>query len=230
MGYLLLEGGGEFAGGMEKPDRRGLELAGGLEANIAILPTAAAPDQNHERAGRNGVKWFRSLGATQVDLVPIVDKVSASEPDLAIRLRSAQFIYLLGGFPGYLAEVLRGSLAWQVALEAYDAGAVIAGSSAGAMVLCEYFYDPETGVLKPGLNLLRNACVLPHHNGFGKSWAGKLAQQKPNATLLGIDEQTGILNDGGDAWTIYGAGKVTLYRCGQVRIFGSVEKFRLGVP
>ena len=153
MGYLLLEGGAEFGGGMAKPDRRGIELAGGPEAQIAILPTAAAPDQNHERAGRNGVKWFRSLGAERVDIIPVIDKSSAAEPALADRLRSARFIYMLGGFPRYLAEVLRGSLVWQAVLEAYRAGAVVAGSSAGAMILCEHFYDPQAGELLPGLNL-----------------------------------------------------------------------------
>jgi cyanophycinase len=227
MGYLLLEGGAEFGGGMSKPDRRGLELAGGLEAKIAILPTAAAPDQNHEHAGRNGVSWFRSLGASHVDLVPVIDESSANEPALAARLLSARFIYLLGGFPRYLGEVLRGSRVWQAVLEAYEQGAVIGGSSAGAMVLCEHFYDPQSGELTAGLSLLRNACVSPHHNGFGKSWAGKLAQQLPQATLIGIDEQTGILDDRPGLWTIYGAGNVTLYSLGEATIYAPGDSFKL---
>ena len=45
-----------------------------LDAPITILPTAAAPDNNHEWAGRNGQRWFRSLGASHVDLVPVTDK------------------------------------------------------------------------------------------------------------------------------------------------------------
>jgi cyanophycinase len=227
MGYLLLEGGSEFGGLMSEPDRRAIALAGGPRARIAILPTAAAPDQNHERAGRNGLRWFQSLGVSRLDLVPVTDKTTANRPDLAARLRSARLIYLLGGFPAYLEQTLRGSLAWQAALQAYREGTVIAGSSAGAMVLCEDYYDPDRGKPTPGLNLLPNACILPHHNTFGKGWAARLAQRLPRSTLIGIDEQTGILNDPSGTWTVYGAGEVNLYRKGQAKVYARGETFSL---
>jgi len=227
MGYLLLEGGAEFGGGMSEPDLRAIELAGGPDAPIAILPTAAAPDHNHERAGRNGIRWFRSLGATSVDLVPVIDRPSANDPELAARLRSARFIYLLGGFPRHLGQTLNSSLAWEAALEAYGAGAVIGGSSAGAMVLCEHYYDPYHGKLLEGLNLLHNSCVLPHHNGFGRNWAKPLSAQIPDDTLIGIDEQTGILNDAPGAWTVFGTGKVTLYHAGLTEVHGRGETIRI---
>jgi len=215
MGNLLLEGGAEFGGRMAEPDLRAIELAGGFDAPIAILPTAAAPDNNHERAGQNGLRWFQSLGASRVDLVPVTDKHSANNPDLAARVRSVKFIYLLGGFPRHLGETLRDSLVWRAALEAYQAGAVIGGSSAGAMVLCEHYYDPYEKKLLRGLNLLPNACVLPHHNNFGKRWSEKLRQQLPSVILIGIDEQTGMLDTPSGGWTVYGAGRITLYRNGE---------------
>jgi len=56
MGYLLLEGGAEFGGEMREPDLKAIELAGGFDAPIRIIPTAAAPDNNHQRAGNNGVR------------------------------------------------------------------------------------------------------------------------------------------------------------------------------
>ncbi len=82
-GYLLLEGGAEFGGQMAVPDRRAIELAGGPGSLISIIPTAAAPDNNHQRAGRNGVSWFQGLGATQVQLLPLIDKASANDPAIA---------------------------------------------------------------------------------------------------------------------------------------------------
>jgi len=227
MGFLLLEGGAEFGGRMAEPDKRAIELAGGPDASIAILPTAAAPDNNHERAGRNGLRWFRSLGSSRVDSVPVINKSSADNPVLAAQLRSARFIYLLGGFPQFLGETLKGSRVWQAALEAYQDGAVIGGSSAGAMVLCEHYYDPSKGKLLEGLNLLPHSCVLPHHNNFGRNWAKDLSSQLPSDTLIGIDEQTGILNDAAGDWTIYGAGKVTLYRAGQTEVHGRGETIKL---
>jgi len=228
MGILLLEGGAEFGGRMSEPDLRAMELAGGPAAPIAILPTAAAPDKNNERAGRNGLRWFKSLGATSLDVVPVVDKSSANDSALAARVRSARLLYILGGFPGYLAKTLAGSLVWQAALDAYANGAVLGGSSAGAMVLCQHLYDPDVGQPLPGLNLLSNACVLPHHNQFGKSWAPRLAQALPEAVLIGIDEQTGILNDTAGAWKVYGAGQVTLYSTGVSQTYSRGETFRFG--
>jgi cyanophycinase len=229
MGYLLLEGGAEFGGGMSVPDLRAIELAGGFDSPIAILPTAAAPDHNHERAGNHGIRWFRSLGATHIDLVPVTGKSSANDPALAARIRSARFIYMLGGFPRHLGETLAGSLVWQAALEAHEEGAVIGGSSAGAMVMCGHYFDPDKSTLLQGLNLLPNTCVLPHHNNFGRNWAGRLTAQLPETTLIGIDERTGMLNDLPEAWTVYGTGKVTLYRSGPVpaEVHAPGENFQL---
>src|SRR5579863_4606393 len=108
-GYLLLEGGAEFGGQMSVPDRRAIELAGGPDAHISIIPTAAAPDNNHTRAGNNGVRWFRSLGATNVELILLIDKDSANTVGIAASLRQSCLIYMLGGFTGYLGETLKGS-------------------------------------------------------------------------------------------------------------------------
>ena len=213
MGYLLLEGGAEFGGQMREPDLKAIEIAGGFEAPIRIIPTAAAPDHNHQRAGNNGVRWFQSLGAKDVISIPLIDTSSANNEEIAQSLRAARLIYMLGGFTHYLGQTLKDSTAWHAALEAYNIGAVIAGSSAGAMVMCEFYYDPSTGQVEQGLNLISNSLVLPHHNTFGKSWAPRLTKQIPQVTLIGIDEQTGMLNDGSSGtWTVYGRGAVTLYK------------------
>ena len=228
-GYLLLEGGAEFGGQMAEPDRRAISLAGGNDAQISIIPTAAAPDDNYRRAGDNGVRWFKSLGATRVAWVPLIDKASANDVGIADTLAHSRLIYMLGGFTGYLGETLKGSASWQAMLKAYENGAVIAGSSAGAMVMCQYYFNPAQGQLVEGLGLVPNSCVLPHHNTFGKNWANRLAALLPGAVLLGIDERTGLLDDG-DAgrkrgWHVYGQGAVTIYRSGQVTVYRAGEVF-----
>lgn len=214
MGYLLLEGGAEFGGRMSEPDLRAIELAGGFDAPIRIIPAAAAPDNNHKRAGNNGVRWFQSLGAKDVEVVYAIDKASANDPALAASIRASRLIYLLGGFPQHLGETLANSRVWQAALQAYEEGAVLAGSSAGAMVLCAQYYDPYEKKLLPGLNLIPQSCVLPHHNNYGRNWAKSLSGQLPDSILIGIDEQTGMLSEG-DSWRVYGAGAVALYRPGE---------------
>lgn len=211
MGYILLEGGAEFGGKMRAPDLKAIERAGGFDTPIRIIPTAAAPDHNHQRAGNHGVSWFQSLGATDVLSLPLTDEASANDDSIVQSLQNAKLIYLLGGFTHYLGQTLKGSRAWQATLNAYQHGAVVAGSSAGAMVLCGYYYDPESGQIHEGLNLVPNSLVLPHHNTFGKSWAPRLVQEVPDVTLIGIDEQTGMLDDSAQTWTVYGQGAITLY-------------------
>ena len=225
MGHLLLEGGAEFGGRMSEPDLRAIELAGGFDASICILPTAAAPDNNYKRAGNNGIRWFKSLGAKNVFTVDVINAVSANDESLATSIRTSRLIYLPGGFPRHLGETLANSVCWQAALDAYQKGAIIAGSSAGAMVLCEHCYDPTEKKLLRGLNLVSNACVLPHHNNFGKSWANQLIKLLPNVTLIGIDEQTGMITDMNGMWHVHGAGKITLYRGGQITSHARGEAF-----
>ena len=227
MGHLLLEGGAEFGGQMSEPDLCAIELAGGFDAPIAIIPTAAAPDNNHNRAGNNGVRWFQSLGARNVHTVDVIDSKSANEASLAASIRTSKLIYLLGGFPRHLGETLANSLCWSAAIEAYEQGAVIAGSSAGAMVMCEHYYDPHEKKLLRGLNLVSNACVLPHHNNFGKNWASQLMQMLPGGVLIGVDERTGMINSAGGEWEVKGGGEVTLYRSGSTAGYGRGRKFSL---
>ncbi len=225
-GHFLLEGGSEFGGEMAAPDRRAIELAGGYDAPLYIIPAAAAPDHNDQHAGGTGVRWFKRLGTRQVILLPVVDRASADDPSLASMIRGASLVYLLGGFTHYLGQTLAGSLCLQAMREAYAGGAVIAGSSAGAMVLCQYYFNPEARRTVEGLNFIANACVIPHHNTFGRRWAPELAQSLPGVTLVGIDEQTGMVDDGPEGqWSVHGKGVVTLYRGGNVSIFHPGENF-----
>jgi len=226
MGYLLLEGGAEFGRRMRVPDLRAIDLAGGFNAPLRIIPAAAAPDHNYDNAGGIGTRWFTSLGVRNVISLQLIDRPSANNDEIAKSLRSAKLIYMLGGFTHYLGQTLKDSLAWQAAMDAYQKSAVIAGSSAGAMVMCQFYYDPGTGSVFEGLNLVPNSLVLPHHDTFGKRWAPKLMEEIPHVTLIGIDEQTGMIDDGDNGtWNVYGRGGVTLYRNGHVETYKAGKTF-----
>ncbi len=228
LGFILLEGGAEFSGQMAVADRQAVRRAGGPDRPIRIIPAAAAPDRNHRRAGQNGVDWFQRLGATDVSSLTLIDRQSADDPVIASELARAGLIYLLGGFPRYLCQALQGSRSWQAMLAAHSKGAVIAGSSAGAMVLCEYYYDPSTSRVYPGLNLVNGACVLPHHDTFGKDWAPRIREIPGSVILVGIDEQTGAINDiAPDRWRAYGKGKITLYQKDIIGQFNTRQEFAM---
>ena len=226
-GSIVLAGGAEFGGRMAEVDERALALAGGLDAPVRIIPAAAAPDRNHQRAGANGQRWFASLGARDIAVVPLIDRASADEPAVVAALREARLIYLLGGFTHYLAQSLTGSQAWAALLTAYAAGAVVAGSSAGAMVLCGHYLHPERNTVLAGLGLVPGALVIPHHNSFGASWAPRLAAQHSAITLLGIDDRTALIDDGAaGGWQVYGQGSATIYRVGQAQVYQVGETVR----
>lgn len=213
MGDLMLQGGAEFKGRMAASDSAAMARCGGKDAPVFIIPTAAVPDNNHQRAGGNGERWFLSLGATRVRVLELIDPRAANDQALAAQLQPGSLIYLLGGFPGYLAQTLALSVVWAAMKAALAQGAVLAGSSAGAMVLCDHFYDPVQKKIVAGLGLLPKMCVLPHHDTFGRRWASHLRPRLPQATLMGIDEETGAIgNLQGNEWVVYGRGAVTLYR------------------
>jgi cyanophycinase len=227
-GYILLEGGAEFGGRMAEPDKRAIELAGGFEAPICIIPAAAAPDNNHQRAGQTGIRWFKHLGAREVTLLSLIDQISANQANLAASLINSRLIYLLGGFPRYLEQTLAGSLGWQAILEAYQAGAVVGGSSAGAMVLGQHYYDPTMKRVFEGLKLLSRVCIIPHYNASGRSVVSHLLALLPEDVIIGIDEQTGLIDDGADGkWNVYGKGSITLYRNGEGNVYRPGETFSL---
>jgi cyanophycinase len=231
MGFIVLEGGNEFRGLMESADRRAIRLAGGAFAPICVIPAAAAPDKNHLNAGRNGVRWFESLGAKRVQALALIDRPSADDPEIAAELESSRLIFLLGGSPRHLADCLRDSRAWQAMMKAHRRRAVIAGSSAGAMVLCSSYFDPETDQSMPGLNLLPDVCVLPHHDRFSRTWVPRLSGLLPGVLLVGIDEETAMVNDGaGGQWTVYGRGAVTIYGSHGTLTLKPGARFKLPVP
>jgi cyanophycinase len=212
MGFLLLAGGAEFSGRMIDADRRAIELAGGNAARIDIIPAAAAPDDNHRRAAQKGIHWFTKLGACHVVSQPLIDQRSAQRPEIADSLRHSCFIYLLGGFPSHLALSLRDTLSWKSIQTVFTGGGVVGGSSAGAMVLCQFFYDPAGDRIEAGLGMLPGTCVIPHHNRHRSKWVNRLRSLLPDQLLLGIDERTAIINDAAaGGWIVYGEGEAVVY-------------------
>lgn len=165
-------------------------------------------------------RHFRGLGGDVQD-AGVMSRADALDPAVRSRLASSRLLYLAGGDPGYLQSVLVGTPAWAGMLDALAAGAVLAGSSAGAMVLCDRMLRPGSGGTEPGLGLLEQVLVLPHHERWQRRLGQVAAVLGPGEDLrvLGIDECTGLVLEG-DACRVMGAGSVTRYR---VHPGGSLE-------
>jgi cyanophycinase len=210
-GPLALVGGDEWHPGCEF-DAELLAASGGTE--VVVLPTAAAyehPDKAVEFASA----WFATLGGTVRGLM-VLGRPDAEDPDNAAVVRSARFVYLSGGSPMHLRSVLKASKVWEALLEAWRAGAVVAGSSAGAMVLTDPMVDPRGGALTVGLGMVEQLAVIPH---FGHENAEKvhrsIALAAPGLPVVGIPERTALVRDPDGSWRQTGEGKVQVFVSGE---------------
>jgi len=205
-------------GSAGSPDRAGDDPGGDPAAiRIAIVPSAAA-GQRPELAAGHGVDAFARVAAeagipARPEAVLVVDAVSASSATLAGRLAGADLVHLPGGDPGRLLAILDGSAAWRAILAAHARGAILAGASAGAMVLAAWTWTP--GGWRRGLGLVSGLVVVPHAERVARTgWAGTFGDRVPAAAepigRLGLDERTGILSAVGTddvcRWRVIGAG------------------------
>ena len=210
-GPLALVGGDEWHPGCDF-DAELLEASGG--SDVLVLPTAAAyehPDKAVEFAGA----WFAGLGGTVRGLM-VLGRADAEDPENAAVVRSARFVYLGGGSPMHLRSVLKASKVWEALLEAWRDGAVVAGSSAGAMVLTDPMVDPRGGALTVGLGMVEQLAVIPH---FGHENAEKvhrsIALAAPGLPVVGVPERTALVRDPDGSWRETGEGKVQVFVSGK---------------
>ena len=212
-GLLALVGGDEFNPGNEAQDRLLAARAGPGPAYV--VPTAAARQQP-ERAVAHATRWFAGLGLALEEL-RVLKRTDANSQELAEMARGGGFFYLVGGDPGLVPAVLRETRVWNAIVEAWLGGASLAGSSAGAMALCSHTLVraswPNRFNRRPAdaLGLVPDTAVLPHFETFGHRWIESAQRELPGVTLLGIDERSAAVHDGG-AWQAMGAGAVTLIK------------------
>lgn len=209
-GPLALVGGGEWHDGCTF-DAELLTASGGTD--VLVLPTAAAyekPDQAVETA----IRWFGTLGAIATGLM-VVGRADAADEANVAAVRSARFVYLGDGSPLHLRSVLKESPLWRALEEAWRGGAVLAGSSAGAMVLGDPMVDPRGGAFTLGLGLLENVAVLPHASTWSHDRVHRTIKLAPaSVALAAIDEQTALIRAGDGTWSVDGVGEVSIYRAG----------------
>ncbi len=213
-GRLALVGGDEFRAGCEDMDAAIVAAAGKASPTALIVPTAAA-FENPARAADNGVRHFAALGADAAPLMAL-DRRDADDPAIAAEMDAADIAYFTGGNPAHLIGALRGSALLDALRRGLSRGMVLAGSSAGAMVLGGFMRF--RGAWTPALGLAVGVAVLPHHERAGMDADDvfdELRQSAPDslAAAVGLDGRTGIISEpGGGNWRVLGVGGATVYR------------------
>jgi len=206
-GLLALVGGAEWQAGS---DYDGELLARSGADEVLILPTAAAYE-NPERAVGTAERWFSALGSRARGLM-VLRHADANDEANAAAVRRARFVYLSGGSPLHLLSVLKGSLVFEALAGAWREGAVVAGSSAGAMVLVDPMVDPRGGAFTVGLGLVERLAVVPHHDSGTSHHFWRTLELAPNGLpIAGIPERTALIRETDGTWRSAGEKPVTVY-------------------
>lgn len=220
-GDLGLVGGDEFRPGCESMDLEIMRASGQAPAKVLIIPTAAA-FSGPAKAANDGVRHFSSLGGDASRLM-VLNKGQADDAAFIQPGRGAGVVYFTGGSPDHLLATIRDSELLSSILESVEGGAVLAGSSAGAMVMGSLMRRPGGGgQWVEALGIVPGVAVLPHHEGRDPAETSRqlISQAPAGLTVLGVDARTGCLGRPG-SWRVVGSGKVTVYRGSEWAVFGS---------
>ncbi len=238
-GHLFIVGGGS------RPDslmRHFVELAGGPDAHLVVLPMASA---SPEETGARQAEDLRALGADARSIVLTRDDALAADPAL---LDDADGIWFSGGSQSRLTGVLNGTPVLDAIRRRYREGAVVGGTSAGAAVMSDsmitgsqrdpeadtlgYFGDTfsriERGMMElaPGFGLLPGAIVDQHflqRERFNRLLAAVLT--RPALIGVGIDESTAIIVRPDGSWEVVGESAALIVDARYARVSDAGELF-----
>ena len=239
-GSLALVGSGEYLPAMAEFEKSLIDdgVKNGKEARYVQIPTAAG------RESTDRLEYWKQLGLTQANAIgveatylPIYTREDAFNQKYVDAVANSALMYMSGGDPHHLAEVLIDTPLWSAIVENWKTGASLAGCSAGAMVLSAHI--PNFRLLKKtatqGLNLLPEIRVIPHFNKFFKwipeSAAKVLLHVPDNSILIGVDELTAIVKRSGDTeWVVVGEAKVHVLKGLPDQQLHDGERIKLPTP
>jgi cyanophycinase len=228
-GAVALVGSGEYTDAMNETDSYLLKTIGGAHAaRVVVLPTASGLEPGSpQRWNSMGVAHFQALRVADVRASMIVDRASAADEAQLALLRDADLYYFSGGNPQYVVETLRDTPAWEIIAQAHASGAVLAGCSAGAMMLGGRTMSLRvamTGLIewKEALGVVPRCIVFPHFDRMPGFLTAPVVRRllggiPAGCVGLGIDEDTALVRvappdaAGSARWRVMGRQAVTLF-------------------
>jgi cyanophycinase len=192
-----------------------VNLAGGPEARIAILPTASSI----EEAGERYKALFMGMGAERADVLYLSDRAAAASPDVLEILDDVTGVFLTGGNQMRLASIVGGTPVARKVRALNQAGAAVAGTSAGASILSSHMVAYGASGPSPrmrmaqmtaGFGLVPGVVIDQHfrqRDRIGRLLA--LVAMSPELLGIGIDEDTAALFTG-DTLEVLGRHSVTI--------------------
>jgi cyanophycinase len=233
-GAVALVGSGEYLPQMEDVDRMLLATLGDGPHTVALVPTASALEPGMpEYWNRLGLLHFQRFGV-QVEPLLVLGREDAHRQPNVDSLAESDFIYFSGGNPLHIVEAWRDTPAWAMIQERRRQGAVLAGCSAGAMMMGGVTLNIRTAISGgapewvPALGVVPELAILPHFDRLRERttpdrFAALLECVPEGITVVGVDEDTALVRFrthwqvlGRQGVSIFdGAGHETRYAAGE---------------
>ena len=195
-GSLVIVGGG----GMPDPvTQKFIELAGGPEALIVVLPTAnPLPDRTAEGES----SFFSKAGAKNVKVLSARRRHEVSSPDFLAILKEARGVWFGGGRQWRFVDAYEETPAIDAFRDVLRRGGVIGGSSAGATIQGDYLVrgSPLGNEEMMAAGYERGFAFLPgtaidQHFSQRRRFADmtRVVTTHPQLLGIGIDEATALI-------------------------------------
>lgn len=212
-GPLVIVGGGKV--GPPIADRF-VTLAGGVDAEIVVIPTALEDPIDLEAARERFSKLF---GFKRVTILHTRDRAEADSAAFVAPLQTAKGIWFDGGRHWRLIDSYLGTRTEQELRELRERGGVIGGSSAGATIQGSFLVrgareGNHIMVAKDypvGFGYLQDVAIDQHILPRGRADdLVPVVEANPGLLGLGIDEETAIVVEG-DTFEVVGRGVVAIH-------------------
>ena len=234
-GYIIPIGGAEEK--LNNPEilDRFIEICGGKEARIGIIPTASELDDT----GRNYEKLFRKIGVKHAKVLPFITRDDCQNGVDVDYIEKCDGVFMTGGNQLRLSTTLGGTKVAQLIRRRNAEGMHVAGTSAGAAFMPEHMIaggsegstpSPDMVTMAPGLGLT-NAFIIDQHFRQ-RDRLGRLLTAlayNPFAVGIGLDEDTAAFIRSGDELEVIGSGGITVIDPTDLS-YSSMDRARRGEP
>jgi cyanophycinase len=178
-----------------------------------------------ERRATLARQTLRSF-SLQADVLPVLTREQAGDPLACAQVESAGCIYLTGGEPRVLRDVLHDTALWHAVTAQNTAGVVLVAAGGAAAALGAYglteqrptlpAFADQTSERFDGLGLLPEMAILPYANWLRQDLIARIAALCPPGTLLVAIDRTAALVRTSGGWRVEGSGTVTFWRGGDL--------------
>ncbi|WP_397569136.1 cyanophycinase [Schlesneria sp. T3-172] len=187
-GTLLIAGGGHLS---EMIRHRFIELAGGTNSRIVVIPAEVIDDEARESYRQMWLKYE----VKSVDVLHTTSRATANDVSFCEVLSTATGVWLGGGQQTWLADWYGGTLVESRLKEVLSRNGVIGGTSAGAAIMSGIMIAGGRGtpVMGRGFDLIPGAVIDQHfikRNRIGRLY--QVLERHPDLIGFGIDEETAL--------------------------------------